>query len=87
MYDEDEPNCALLLEPDSVITISSLSTIPVTLYVPQVTKNVLEGLEHLPLTKTLVQTIMMPVSPAVRLVRQSTEPETSWQQQEMTIWI
>ena len=34
---------------------SSLSTIPVSLYVPQVTKTVLEGIEGLPLTKTLVK--------------------------------
>lgn len=34
---------------------SSLSTIPVSLYVPQVTKNVISGLEGLDLTKTLVQ--------------------------------
>ena len=34
---------------------SSLSTIPVSMYVPQVTKTVLEGAEGLPLTKTLVQ--------------------------------
>ena len=36
-------------------TFSSLSTIPVSLYVPQVTKNVMAGLEGLDLTKTLVQ--------------------------------
>lgn len=34
---------------------SSLSTIPVSLYVPQVTKDVTSGLEGLELTKTLVQ--------------------------------
>lgn len=34
---------------------SSLSTIPVSMYVPQVTKSVISGLEGLELTKTLVQ--------------------------------
>ena len=34
---------------------SSLSTIPVSMYVPQVTQTVLEGVEGLSLTKTLVQ--------------------------------
>lgn len=34
---------------------SSLSTIPVSMYAPQVTKNVISGLEGLNLTKTLVQ--------------------------------
>ena len=34
---------------------SSLATIPVSLYVPQVTKNVLAGLEGRALTKTLIQ--------------------------------
>lgn len=34
---------------------SSLSTIPVSLYVPQVTKNVVSGMQGLQLTKTLVQ--------------------------------
>lgn len=36
-------------------TFSSLATIPIALYVPQVTKSVLSGLEGLDLTKTLVQ--------------------------------
>ena len=36
-------------------TFSALATIPISLYVPQVTKNVLSGLEGLDLTKTLVQ--------------------------------
>lgn len=36
-------------------TFSSLATIPISLYVPQVTKSVLSGLEGLDLTKTLVQ--------------------------------
>lgn len=34
---------------------SSLSTIPLSLYVPQVTKDVMSGLEGLSLTKTLIQ--------------------------------
>lgn len=36
-------------------TFSSLATIPISLYVPQVTKSVLSGLEGLDLTRTLVQ--------------------------------
>ncbi len=36
-------------------TFSALATIPISLYVPQVTKSVLSGLEGLDLTKTLVQ--------------------------------
>ena len=36
-------------------TFSSLATIPISLYVPQVTKSVLSGSEGLDLTKTLVQ--------------------------------
>ena len=36
-------------------TFSSLATIPISLYVPQVTKSVLAGLEGLDLTKTLIR--------------------------------